>query len=326
MSALAAPVLAGGFAVVGVVAAAPASAALARAHWPERSPTVSLALWQALCLCAGLSLTGAALVLAVEPLGDHLPGALITLLRNTFHGRPLLGLSPWRIALLAVAALFAAALLVILTRCFVLALLRRRSHRELLDLLTGSGGSGPAPGGQGKSVPAGVRVVDHRVPVAYSVPGWHTRLVLTAGLVDLLSPPQLAAVVAHERAHLQSHHDLLLLPFQAWSVALGRLPGVDGARRAVATLAEMQADDAAARQVGADTVASALAAVALADRSAPGPAVPADVSEVGGTAVVRRVRRLKQPESMSAAAVIGIWAWAIALLALPTVALFIGWS
>lgn len=324
---LAAPVLAGGLAVVGVVAAVPGSAWLARARWPERSPMVSLALWQALCLCAGLSLTGAALVLAVEPLDDHLPGALITLLRNTFRGQPLLGLTPWRIALLAVAVIFAAALLVILIRCFVLALLRRRSHRELLDLLTAPGGPVGARGDDAElSVPAGVRVVDHHVPVAYSVPGWHTRLVLTAGLVDLLTPPQLAAVVAHERAHLQSHHDLLLLPFQAWSVALGRLPGVDAARRAVAALAEMQADDAAARQVGADTVAAALAAVVLADRTQPGLPMPTDVPEVGGTAVVRRVRRLTHPQSMSAPAVIGVWAWAIALLAVPTVALFLGWS
>lgn len=325
MSALAAPVLAGGLAVIGLVAAGPGSAWLARADWPERSPAVSLVLWQALCLCAGLSLTGAALVLAIEPLGGKLPSGIVMLLRNTFHGRPLLGLGPWRTVLLIVAVVFATAMLVALIRCFVLTLLRRRSHRQLLDLLTATDAT-TGSRSQQPSMPTGVRVVDHRAPVAYGVPGWHTRLVLTAGLIELLTPPQLAAVVAHERAHLRSHHDLLLLPFQAWAVALGRLPGVDAARQAVVDLAEMQADDAAARQVGAHTVASALAAVALADRDVSDLAMPTGSPELGGTAIVRRVRRLREPKSLSAAAVIAVWLMAAAVLALPAAALFISWS
>lgn len=332
MSVLAAPVLAGGLAIVGVVAAGPGSAWLASARWTDRSPMAALVLWQALCLCGGLSLTGAALVVGVEPLGHHLPAALDTLVRNTFHGRPFDGLVWWRIALLILALVFAAALLIVLGRCFVLALLRRRAHRGLLDLLTGN----DDPAGSRQPTPTGVRVLDHAAPMAYSVPGWHTRLVLTAGLVELLTPPQLAAVVAHERAHLQSHHDLLLLPFQAWAVALGRLPGVDAARRAVAALAEMQADDAAARQVGTgragqNTVASALAAVVLADPAAhPGgrPGVPAqsEVPEIGGTAVIRRVRRLQQPRPLPAAVTVAVWIAAAALLGVPTLVLFIGWG
>ncbi len=336
-SALSATALAGGLAVVGLLAAGPASALLARAEWPTRSPTVALVLWQAVCLCAGLSLTGAAVVIAVEPLDVRLPGALIALLRNTFDGAPSRGMTGWQVLLLVIAALFASTLLAVLIRCLVLVVRRRRAHREILDLLTMPAGTRP-PG----TVPDEVRILDHATPIAYGVPGWHTRLVLTAGLIDLLSAPQLAAVVAHERAHLRSHHDLLLLPFQAWAAALGRLPGVRAARDAVATLAEMHADDAAARQVDPQTVASALARVVLAGRPADQAAVPPDdrpanrapalptgfpseLPQVAGTAVVRRVRRLQHPHPLSGPAMIaGYLAAAVVLLA-PTIVLFVGW-
>lgn len=337
-SALSATALASGLAVMGVVAAGPASALLARAEWPSRSPAVALALWQAVCLCAGLSLTGAAVVIAVEPLDIRLPGALITLLRNTFDGAPLRGMNGWQVLLLVIAALFATALLAVLIRCLVLVVRRRRAHREILDLLTMPAGARP-PG----TVPDEVRILDHATPIAYGIPGWHTRLVLTAGLIDLLSAPQLAAVVAHERAHLRSHHDLLLLPFQAWAAALGRLPGVRAARDAVATLAEMHADDAAARQVDPRTVASALARVVLAGDEAAQPAdqaaatqasraaappagFPPELPEVASTAVLRRIRRLQHPRPLSGPAMIGVYLAVAVVLLAPTIVLFVGWS
>ncbi|MGI8415463.1 MAG: M56 family metallopeptidase [Nakamurella sp.] len=313
MTALPSTVLAGGLAVVGVVAAGPGSAVLARASWPERSPAGALALWQALCLCAGLSFTGAAMALAAAPLGRSLPAALIAMARNTFNGSPFRGLSFWRAALLVLAVIFACTLLAVLIRCFVLALRRRTAHRELLDLLTGSATSDD------------VRVLDHTAPAAYSLPGWHTRLVLTAGLLRLLTPAQLTAVVAHERAHLTSHHDLLLLPFQAWAAALGRVPGVYAAQRSVAALAEMQADDAAARLSGTDTVASALTTVALAQVDARAATSRAsELPDVVATAVVRRVSRLREPHPLPAARVALVYLSALALLVIPTSLLLFG--
>ncbi len=318
--AVGAPVLAGGLAVVGVVAAGPASALLARAEWPARSPTAALVLWQSVCLCAGLAVIGGMVVLAVEPLGPRLPAALTALVRNVLDGAALRDLPGWRAGLLLLAATIAGSLLAVLIRCGVLALRRRHTHRELLDLLT----LPTEPDGASR-YPQGVQLLDHAAPVAYGVPGWHTRLVLTVGLVDLLSGRQLAAVVAHERAHLRAHHDLLLLPFQAWSAALGRLPGVNAARAAVAALAEMQADDAAARAVDPGTVASALAAVVLA-----GPGTPnhpgSELPEIGSTAVIRRVARLRSPRPLSAGRTVLVYLAALLVLLAPAVVLIINWS
>ena len=40
-------------------------------------------------------------------------------------------------------------------------------------------------------------------------------IVISAGTLDLLDADELAAVLAHERAHLRERHDLVLLPFTA---------------------------------------------------------------------------------------------------------------
>lgn len=321
MSAVAAPLFAGVLAVLGATAAAPASSLFARATWSHRSPQAALVLWQSVCLCAGLSMTGAALVLGVAPLGDRLPAALAAWAGNVVAGDPFRDLTGWRVALLVIALLFALALLVALIRSSVLAVRRRRSHRRLLDLLTGPGGWSGAPDS------GVVRVLDHSAPLAWSVPGWNRRLVLTAGLIDLLTPAQVDAVIAHERAHLSLHHDLLLLPFQAWVTALGRLPGVRAARGAVAVLAEMQADDVAARAVDAETVMSALAAVALADRGVlPAGESAAETADVASTAVTERVRRLRRPRPFPASAVIAVYLLAAVLLVVPASVLFVPWT
>lgn len=326
MSGLSVTVIAMALAIVGSACAGPVSMRLASARWPERAPTAALVLWQAVCLCAGLSLTGAALVAGIAPLGEHLPSALLTFWRNAFRGRPFDGLSGWRVLLLLLAAVIAGALLVVLVRCFVLTVLRRRAHRQLLDLLsTGAPADHESAAVDAEPPTRNVRVLDHDAPLAYAVPGWHTRLVLTQGIRQLLDPAQLTAVIAHERAHLNFRHALLLLPFQAWSVALGWVPGVRSARQSVAALAEMQADDAAVRTAGAGAVASAISAVALSGGGTAATARSKELPQVGSTAVVRRVRRLQQPEPLPRWALAGVYALAAALLLVPTAVLFLGW-
>lgn len=323
-------VIAVALAIAGAACAGPVSMWLATASWPQRAPSAALVLWQAVCLCAGLSLTGAAMVAAIAPLGEHLPSALLTFWRNAFHGHPFERLSGWRVLLLLFAAVIAGALLVVLVRCFVLAVLRRRAHRRLLDLLgTGPDVAADQQAGLAEDPAAAparnIRVLDHDAPLAYAVPGWHTRLVLTQGIRQLLDREQLAAVIAHERAHLNFRHALLLLPFQAWSIALGWVPGVRSARQSVAVLAEMQADDAAVRTVGPNAVASAISAVALSGGGTAAAARSKELPQVGTTAVVRRVRRLQHPEPLGRWAVIGVYALAAALLGVPTAVLFLGW-
>ena len=108
----------------------------------------------------------------------------------------------------------------------------RRRHRALLSLLA-----------HGDPKVPGALVVDYPAAAAYCVPGLRSRIVISAGALDLLDQAELAAVLAHERAHLRERHDLVLLPFTAlarafpWSVlvqrayAIGRAAGRDARRR-----------------------------------------------------------------------------------------------
>ena len=65
------------------------------------------------------------------------------------------------------------------------------------------------------------------------------------GLLDELSAKQLAAVLAHESAHLTQRHDLLRLAFQAWHKAAPWFPATRAAINEVTELTEIMADDAA---------------------------------------------------------------------------------
>jgi Zn-dependent protease with chaperone function len=53
-------------------------------------------------------------------------------------------------------------------------------------------------------------LVDHAQPVAYCVAGPHPTVILTTAVLRALDPDQVDAVLAHERAHLASHHHRLL--------------------------------------------------------------------------------------------------------------------
>nr|WP_240189187.1 M56 family metallopeptidase [Nakamurella flavida] len=191
----------------------------------------------------------------------------------------------------------------------------------------------PFTGGGAREAAADVSILDHDRAVAYTLPGFHARIVLSVGMLDLLDVDQLGAVVEHERAHLRSRHDLLALPFQAWAAALGRVPGVRPARRAVAELTEMLADDAACTRSSQATLAAALARVALADggRSANRPAAAAELptasgaAEVDGVQITRRVRRLLDPAPLPGAVTALVYLAAAALLSVPPVLLLLGW-
>jgi hypothetical protein len=92
---------------------------------------------------------------------------------------------------------------------------------------------------------------------AYAVPGWPGRIVTSAGLLRDLDPAQRRAVLAHEQAHLDAHHELHLIVAKFASVAnplLFTLPA------AVRLACERWADDSAAAAVGdRRTVAVAIA-------------------------------------------------------------------
>jgi Zn-dependent protease with chaperone function len=282
----------------------PAPWALGQAGWVIREPRAALVLWQALGLAAGLATIGAVLALGVAPLGGDLPGALLVWARGLADGDPSAGLGLFH-SMLVGAGLALLGWLCAVTWLSTWRTWRSRSrHRELVDLV-----STPWPGGS-------ARVIDHPAAAAYCLPGHGSRVVVTTGALGLLDDDELDAVLAHENAHLAERHDLVILPFTAWASALPWLGGPRRAREAVEGLVEMVADDRACVGRERHVLAAALARVG----SAASPA-----GAVGSTqhALLTRVRRLLDPPRRSGRARASAYLGALALLALPTVALLV---
>ena len=142
--------------------------------------------------------------------------------------------------------------------------------------------AGPAAGG--------VVVADWAEPLAVAVPGRPGEVLLTTGMLRVLTAAERDAVLAHERAHLAHRHHLAMLLIGAASAVN---PLLRPARDAVGYLVERWADEEAATQVGdRDLVARAVARAALAT-VAPRPA-PVLLGMHGGV-IVRRVRALQGP-------------------------------
>ena len=134
-----------------------------------------------------------------------------------------------------------------------------------------------------------VVVVDARRPAAYCVAGRPNAIVITTGALDSLDRFQLAAVLAHEDAHITGHHHQLLMVLRGLATSLPRLPLFRSGAEAVAELLEMCADDTAARRCGTRPLLAGL--LTLAGQRPP----PADGLAAAGTAVLARALRLADP-------------------------------
>ncbi len=242
---------------------------VAAALWPTRSPVLGLLLWQAAGLAGGLLCLELIATVALAPLGDT--QALAAARLDAGH----VPLGSW---------LAGAAWLLLLTRLLgVLALstLRtvsaRRRNRLLVDLVSSR-----------HLLLRGAAVVDHDVPLAYCLPGLRPRLVLSRGVLSRLSYGEVQAVLAHEQAHLDQRHDLVVLPFVALGATFPRLSAVRTARAEVALLVELLADDRAALQHDRCLLARALAKLGSG-------AAPAGALGAAGQDVLLRSRRLLAP-------------------------------
>jgi hypothetical protein len=170
----------------------------------------------------------------------------------------------------------------------------------------------------------GALVVDYPAAAAYCVPGLRSRIVISAGALDLLDQAELAAVLAHERAHLRERHDLVLLPFTALARAFPWSVLVQRSYASVALLIEMLADDHAARQRPVRELVTALIRVGAA--GTPGsPAGTLAVADEDGTegaegesGVTARVERLLTPTpGLGLAALFLVCSMAAALVVVP---------
>jgi Zn-dependent protease with chaperone function len=82
--------------------------------------------------------------------------------------------------------------------------------------------------------------------------------VVSSGALRLLDDEQLTAALAHERAHMDQRHDLLLAWSHGLSKAFPKLRLFSRAHEETVRLVELLADDTAARSVERLTLAEAL--------------------------------------------------------------------
>lgn len=251
---------------------------LTRARWTWRTPRTAIALWQALGLAWGLASIGTLLGFGVAPYGE---GVLVGVGRS-FEDPGML--SSVQVAAVGAGLTLAFLLVGVLLIAIAGVVRARRRHRALLALVA-----------HGDPEVPGTLVVDHPVAAAYCVPGMRSQVVVSAGTLELLGPYELAAVLAHERAHARERHDLVLLPFTSLRRILPQSRIVARTLDAVELLIEMAADDRARRHRPAKELATALLRFASAG-SAPSPAGTLGVIGADETSpILVRVRRLLAP-------------------------------
>ena len=270
----------------------PAAAELATARWPRRSPAAAIMLWQAMGLGWVVATIGTLAALSADPRGTGVAGGALAMLDNAVRKvasevRPPGLLAALRLFCLGASAALFALLCWVLVASAVAVLRDRRRHRALLSLLA-----------HGDPKVPGALVVDHPAAAAYCVPGLRSRIVISAGALDLLDQAELAAVLAHERAHLRERHDLVLLPFTALARAFPWSVLVQRSYASVALLVEMLADDHAARQRQARELVTALIRVGSAGTAgtpAGTLAMADDDATLADSGVTARVERLLMP-------------------------------
>lgn len=270
-----------------------------RRGWARRVPRVAMTLWLMLAfswlIAAPMAVISAAVPSAMTWTGPGGQG------RAVLTGAP--GGMPAAVAGISLAAALAGWTCWHVARGLTAA---RRGHRTHAVLLAAAGRPDPA---------LGALIVDDDVPAAYCLPSGPHQVVISAGALARLSPRQLRAVLAHERAHLRGHHHLILAAVAALARAFPAVPLLARAAAEFAVLAEISADDAAVR--GHDRRDLAAAMVTLARPAAPSTAAPgttlagaavpstgaaSTTLAAGGPDAIARVQRLLAPAPPSALA------------------------
>jgi Zn-dependent protease with chaperone function len=280
---------------------------LPHADWVYRAPRLALAAWYAVITATGLAVAAA---LASLTLGWPW-------VRATVCTWALWCLEAIRGAHGTVGRTIAAMLLLTLILLGVRAVLlagrvghmvaqRRREHAGMLTVLG-------APSAQ-----LGATVVDCPVPVAYVVPGRPARIVISTGTLGTLVPAQLAAVIAHERAHADGRHQLLADGARLLAAAFPHTAVFAAAHTQIDRLVEMRADEVAAAGGHARLdLARALVTMAEAANRQPTGVPAGAVAATGGDALERVHRLLTPPAPLHPAARLTAWAALLTLAAAP---------
>lgn len=244
---------------------------LLRASWVHTSPRWGIWAWQTLTMAIALAIVLVAVTVAIPllPIRSHLAEmARITPLQLDAHYE-----APGGVWVAVVALCVAVAVVAKVVLLCVVSLLRgareRRTQRDTLALV-------------GTRHPDGYVLIEHGIPLVYCLPGRERRVVVTSGAMRLLSPHELRLVLAHERTHLRARHDLALNLADALARTFSGLGVFHDARSQIATLVEMQADDAARAIADRRAMARALVVLAVGGGSAsPGGSSAARVTRLG---------------------------------------------
>lgn len=222
---------------------------LPRVGWFDRAPRWGIACWLTAAWSAAAAIAAAPVVLAL-----HLPGVghdVADLVSACPHLLTTSRTPVERLATLAAVAGVVGLPLWIVARVATTQLAAARHRRAHC-----SGARVAAVSVDGVTL-----TLDHALPAIYCVPGARPAIVITTAARERLSAAQLAAVHAHERAHLAGHHHLASGLIDGLVRALPWLTVIRTARAHVHRLIELAADDVAARGHRRDTLADALAAV-----------------------------------------------------------------
>jgi bla regulator protein blaR1 len=251
---------------------------LGRARWALRAPLLGIVIYLAAAwsVVAALGLAGLTLAVHATALGgvlSHLIGACLLRLRATYA-------TPGGATVAGLGLTLAGA---VIARTVVSAATHLRAARRqaVRHAQTARLVGRPDPD-------LGATLVDHAQPAAYCVAGPHPTVILTTAVLQALNPDQVDAVLAHERAHLASHHHRLLASARIGRQILPFLPLMRDADTQITRLVEMHADDAATAGRNTGPLATALAVLAAAAGPAPG-------LGAATTDAVQRIQRLLRP-------------------------------
>lgn len=103
-----------------------------------------------------------------------------------------------------------------------------------------------------------VQLVHHAHPFAMALPRRHRGIIVSSAAIGVLSEQELAAVLAHEDAHLRQRHHLVAALVSTLTTGLRWVPLFAAVDAALGHYLEIAADDSAQRQVGTPALAAAL--------------------------------------------------------------------
>ena len=248
------------------------------AGWADRSPRLAIAGWQAASAGVLISVVLAGLALLV-PAGAVAQG-LAAMLDACAATIAAVYRSPGRLAAVLAGVLLASGVTLRLGWVAARTSLRHRQERRRLRAAILADAR--------PELSLGAVVLSSEHAAAFCLPGRRRTVVVTTAALDSLSADELAAVLAHERAHLRGRHHLAVGAARVLDRAFPRVPLFSRGRAQVERLVELLADDAAAGQVSRVEIASALVTLA-------GMRVPTAALAAAQGAGVVRVTRLLRP-------------------------------